>query len=84
MARSGGGDDCLSLGAVYDQGVRTSAFFKADGARAAADFQQTGFSMPNIRTANKNHKRTLAAQVARTVAAKKAVVEAVKPVKVAE
>jgi len=40
--------------------------------------------MPNIRTANKNHKRTLAAQVARTVAAKKAVVEAVKPVKVAE
>jgi hypothetical protein len=39
--------------------------------------------MPNIRTANKNHKRTLAAQVARNKAAKKAEAVAVKPVKAA-
>jgi hypothetical protein len=40
--------------------------------------------MPNIRTANKNHKRTLAAQVARVKAAKSAPVVAEQPAKVAE
>lgn len=36
--------------------------------------------MPNIRTANKNHKRTLAAQVAREKAVRDAAVAAAKPV----
>ena len=44
--------------------------------------------MPNIRTANKNHKRVLAAQVARDVASNRAVrtavVEAAKPVPAAK
>ncbi len=37
--------------------------------------------MPNIRTANKNHKRVLAAQVARDKAVRSAVVEAAQPAK---
>ncbi len=36
--------------------------------------------MPNIRTANKNHKRTIAAQVVRDKAAKLAPAKPVKPV----
>ena len=36
--------------------------------------------MPNIRTANKNHKRTLAAQIARDKAVRDAALAAAKPV----
>jgi len=40
--------------------------------------------MPNIRTANKNHKRTIAAQVVRNKATKTALVKAVKPAPAAQ
>lgn len=39
--------------------------------------------MPNIRTANKNHKRIIAADIARRKLAQQALAEAAKPAKVA-
>ncbi|WP_255354601.1 hypothetical protein [Novosphingobium sp. Fuku2-ISO-50] len=39
--------------------------------------------MPNIRTANKNHKRIIAADIARRKLAEKTLAEAAKPAKVA-
>jgi hypothetical protein len=55
-------------------------FVEVNRASTTAEFQQTGTIMPNIRTANKNHKRTIAAQIARNKAAEKALAQGVKPV----
>ena len=40
--------------------------------------------MPNIRTANRRHKRTIVANLARAKAAERAAVEAAEPAKSAE
>ena len=57
-----------------------SALFNAKLAITALDVQQTGTIMSNIRTANKRHKRAIAATHERNQAAKNAAVEAAQPV----
>jgi hypothetical protein len=56
----------------------------ADRASAAAETQQTGCTMPNIRTANRRHKRTIVANLARAKAAERAAIEVAEPAKSAE
>jgi hypothetical protein len=58
-----------------------SAFFAANRANMAADFQQTGSNMSNIRTANKRHKRAVTLTLARSKQVEKVPAEKTKPVK---
>jgi hypothetical protein len=58
-----------------------SAFAKANRAKVAADAQQTGSNMSNIRTANKRHKRSVTLTLARSKKLAKAPAEKAKTAK---
>jgi len=67
--------------AFHEQEAGISALRKAIRANAAADAQQTGSTMANIRTANKRQKRALTLTLARSKKLEKASAAKAKTVK---